>query len=277
MSYESVGDASLDYAFCHYGESKLQFRGPKQPLKGDFIAFLGGTETFGKFIPVPFPYLVQKALKRQCVNFGQVNAGIDVYLDDPAVLAACRRARHTVVQVMGANNLSNRYYSVHPRRNDRFLKASALMQSLFRDVDFTEFHFTRHMLGAVAQAAPERFQLIVDEVQQAWLARMELLINKLDGRVILLWFADHSPDDAALGTQCRDDPFAVTRWMIERLAPKVEDVVEVAASAAALARGPEGMVFGPMDAPAARGMLGPAAHKEAARALVRALKTPAAV
>ncbi len=36
---------------------------------------------------------------------------------------------------MGAQNLSNRFYAVHPRRNDRFLRASTLMKTIFREVD----------------------------------------------------------------------------------------------------------------------------------------------
>ena len=61
----------------------------------------------------------------------------------------------TVVQVMGANYLSNRFYSVHPRRNDRFLRASTVMQAIFNDVDFSDFTFTRHMLGALYELSPE--------------------------------------------------------------------------------------------------------------------------
>lgn len=275
MSIETAGGSPLDYELCSYGDSRLLFRGPAQALTGRYIAFLGGTETYGKFIAEPFPRLVEAGLGLPCVNFGQLNAGIDVYLNDPAILSACERASHVVIQVMGANNLSNRYYSVHPRRNDRFLRASALMTSLFPEVDFTEFHFTRHMLGKVAAAAPDRFRLIVDEVQQAWVARMELLLARIGAQVILLWFADHAPEENADLAQTRNDPFGIERWMIERLRPRVAQVIEVAASPAALARGAQGMVFAPLEAPVAQGMLGPAAHEEAARALIAGLRHPA--
>ena len=51
-----------------------------------------------------------------------------------------------MIQVSGAQNLSNRFHAVHPRRNDRFLRASTLLKTIYRDVDFTEFNFTRHLL-----------------------------------------------------------------------------------------------------------------------------------
>lgn len=265
MTFENLGSGPLDYAPCNYGTSRLIFRGPQQRLEGDYVAFLGGTETYGKFIAEPFPALIEDELGLPCVNFGQVNAGVDVFANDATVQSAAASARLAVVQMTGANNLSNRFYSVHPRRNDRFLKASAAMQSVFRDIDFTEFHFTRHLLGTLAARAPDRFRLVIDEVQKAWLARMELLLSRIGPQAVLLWFADHAPEDNTDFTQTRSDPFAVERWMIERLRPSVAKVIEVVASPKALAQGTRGMIFADLEAPAAKGMLGPAAHDEAAQ------------
>ena len=53
-------------------------------------------------------------------------AGTDDLRDSPALAVA----RLTVLQVTGAQNMSNRFYSVHPRRNDRFLKASPLLRAM---------------------------------------------------------------------------------------------------------------------------------------------------
>ena len=271
MTFENVGSGPLDYAPCKYGGSRLAFRGPERDLAGDYVAFLGGTETYGKFIAEPFPVLVEDELDMTCVNFGQINAGVDVFLNDLTVQSVAAAARLAVVQVTGANNISNRLYSVHPRRNDRFLKASATMRSGFRDIDFTEFHFTRHLLGTLATRAPERFQLVIEEVQQAWLSRMRLLLSRIGPQAVLLWFADHAPEDKTDFTQTRSDPFAVERWMIERLRPQVAQVIEVVASPNALAQGTRRMVFADLEAPAAKGMLGPAAHDEAAQAIAAKL------
>ncbi len=123
MKHEIIEGAGLTYAPCRYGMSRILFRGPKRRLDSPYVAFVGGTETFGKYIDRPFPAIIEKEIKRTCVNFGTVNGGV------------------------GANFLSNRFYSVHPRRNDRFLRASTVLQAIYSDVDFADFTFTRHMLG----------------------------------------------------------------------------------------------------------------------------------
>ena len=60
--------------------------------------------------------------------------------------------------------------------------------------------------------------------------------------------------------------------MIEDITPLAADVVEVVASPSSLALGCEGMVFGQMEAPAAQQLLGPAAHQEAATAVLESLQ-----
>jgi hypothetical protein len=193
MSFQQPGPRGLDYKPCRYGTSRLTFRGPPRALDRPYVAFLGGTETYGKYIGRPFPDLLDETVPMPCVNLGVVNAGHDLYLNDPGVMDLARQARVCVLQIGGAQNMSNRFYTVHPRRNDRFVKASRLMRQIFSDVDFTDFAFTRHMLETLARFAPDRFGLLREELQQAWVARTRLLSENLGGRLILLWFAPVDP------------------------------------------------------------------------------------
>ncbi|MEQ9695859.1 DUF6473 family protein [Shimia sp. SDUM112013] len=267
MSYLKRGNGTLDYMPYRLAESRLLFRGPKPDLTGRFNAFLGGTETYGKFIPEPFPARLARETGVASVNFGVLNAGVDVFLATPAVLQVAQRARKTVIQVPCAQNLSNRYYKVHPRRNDRFVGASNVMKMVFKEVDFTEFHFTRHMLGALAARAPDRFTTLRTELQQAWVARMKMLINLIGGEIVLLWMSDHAPDADQAGIDLGTDPVLVNRDMVERLRPLVSDIVEVVASPETRSNGLAGMVCGEMEKLAAQHMLGPAVHKQVAQRL----------
>ncbi len=272
MTYENPGQAALDYFPCRYGNSKLLFRGPRRRLQGDYIAFLGGTETYGKFIETPFPMLLEHETGMKSVNLGCVNAGVDAYLSDKSLMDICTGARVTVVQVMGAQNMSNRFYAVHPRRNDRFLRASNLLQTIFGEVDFTEFNFTRHMLKSLADTAPAKFPMVEQELKDAWVARMKTMLEQIDGKVVLLWMADHAPCEQGATNLDQHDPMFVDRAMLDAVADHVSATVEIVAGACEQAEGLQEMVFGPMEEPAAEEMLGPVIHRRAATALAAEVK-----
>ncbi|EIE48773.1 hypothetical protein AL036_00840 [Salipiger aestuarii] len=271
MTVAISAQAALDYFPCRYGRSRVLFRGPRQRLDAPYVGFLGGTETYGRFIETPFPALLEQQLGQSCVNFGAVNAGLDLYLHDPAVLGLAERADACVLQIMGAQNMSNRYYSVHPRRNDRFLRASDRLQQLYPEVDFTEFHFNRHMLGRLQSLSAQRFDEVVMELRLAWVARMKHLLTLLRGRVLLLWFADQSPPDTPIG-DTRGDPLFVDRSMVEALRPRVAGLVETPLSVSARKRGAPGMIFSDYEANAAAELMGPQAHEETAEQLLPLLR-----
>ena len=272
MAYAYPGAGALEYFPCRYGTSRLLFRGPRRALDRPYVAVLGGTETYGKYVPRPYPDLIEADTGLRMVNLGCVNAGLDVYLNEEAVTQIAAEAEVAVVQVVGAHNLTNRFYTVHPRRIDRFLAASPLLRSMFRDVEFTEFHFTRHMLMTLQAASAERFEGVAEELQAAWLMRMKQLLARLPTKVVLLWMSDHRPPEKAGQTQLLTESPLVDARMIAAIKPLATAYVEVISSPAARARGVEGMSFAPLDAPAASGLPGPAVHQEVAQRLAPVLE-----
>jgi hypothetical protein len=269
MTFETRGQQAPDYLPVRYGASRLIFRGPKRKLEGDYIAVLGSTETYGKFIETPYPDLVEEQLGLPVVNLGCLNAGVDAFAYDPTVLEAANAARAVVVQVMGAQNMSNRLYTVHPRRNDRFLDASSLLKAVYREVDFTEFHFTRHMLKTLHDIDAARFEMVRDELKQAWTARMRLLLQSINRPVLLLWFADRVVPLA--GAPDHADPMFIDLEMLDAIAPASAGLLEVVASEEALNEGVARMAFDVMDRAAAQEQLSVLAHEEACARLTRAL------
>lgn len=109
MHQTNWAESALDYRPCRYGSSRLLFRGPKKILKKPYIAFVGGSETYGKFVASPFPDLVGSETGVAQVNLGCHNAGLDAFLNDDTALSICKRAELTVLQVFGASDISNRY------------------------------------------------------------------------------------------------------------------------------------------------------------------------
>lgn len=272
MAYDSLGKGSLDYFPCRYKTSKILFRGPKRDLSAPYVAVLGGTETYGRFMEQPYPELLEAGLGRMVVNFGCPNAGLDVFLHDPVLLKLCNRASDVVIQMPGVQNLSNRFYAVHPRRNDRFLRASSMLKYLYPELDFTDYHFTRHLLGALQSTCEQRFAVIRKELQSAWVGRMKGLLSRLDKRATLVWMADHpigQMPEGALGA----DPLFVDHAMVENIRPFVRDLVEVVLTPDEVEIGQTGLVHSEMDAAAAGVMLGTLAHERVAQKLAESLSS----
>ena len=268
MAYERADASPLSYNLCRYGQSKLLFRGPRRNLKKEYFSFLGGSETYGKFVEKPFVEIVEEARGIPCANFSAVNAGVDAFVHDPTLMGLCNKAQTTVIQVMGAQNMSNRYYLVHARRNDRFLKASTLLTSIYREIDFSEFSFTRHMLTTLKAVSPQRFAAIEIELRSAWVARMELMLRQINGRCILLWLREPQPklfSAADLGSE----PLFLDGPLVGRLEGLVDEIVEVDITNE---RGMmDGMVYSAMEAPAAQEMIGPSTHRKIADRLLHVL------
>ncbi len=274
MRHETLDGAALSYAPCRYGTSRILFRGPRRPLSGRYVAFVGGSGTYGKYVRNPFPALIERRLAEVCVNFGCANGGLDTFARDNTILAACHDATATVVQVMGAHTLSNRFYTVHPRRNDRFLRASSMLQALYHDVDFSQYCFTGHLLRDLYALSPQRFEVLRVELQTAWVARMQRFLEEIGPNCVLLWLAESPPDNAnwdARPDPLQADPLFVTLRMVETLRPMVRDIVVATASPEARAYGTLGMAFAPVDEGVASALPGVIAHQDAAAALLEAL------
>lgn len=257
MSCLRAGPGGPEVELCSYEGSRLAFRAPARRLSGRYVAALGGAETFGKGVSRPWPALLEMAAGIDVVNLGAVGAGPDAVLQDDTLLAASRSAMATVLQIPGVQGLSNPYYRVHPRRNDRFVRALEPLQALYPEVDFCDFSFTRHLLGGLHRRDPARFARVATALQATWQARMEALLASIRGPVVLLWLGDRPPQDRLrLSGGCA--PLLVTRAMLERLRPRVAALVEIAA---------------PVPRPGEGGatLPGGAAHEAAARALVPAL------
>jgi hypothetical protein len=229
--------------------------------------FIGGTETYGKFIAEPFPDLAARALGQNTINLGCVNAGLDAITGDRSVLDLAARARVTVIQAIGALNQSNRFYTVHPRRNDRFLAALPPLQQLFPDLDFTEFAFTRHLLSALRARSPERFGVVASALRSDWVKRMRSLLVRAGSPTVLLWLSHRTPSQDAADLS-DTDPLLVDGTMIDQVRAAADHYVEVVPTAAACGHGGLGMVCSPMEVPAAAALSGIEAHGMVRDALV---------
>lgn len=131
------------------------------------------------------PQLARRVLDRMLVPPAQVE-GVDFHLGDPLLPQAAAMAGAFVLVLPPLGNLSNAMYSVHPRRNDRFVAARAPLKSLYPEVDFAAFTFTGHALTTLAATCPERFAQVRQVLAATWVSRMRQMLDLLPQRGVLL-------------------------------------------------------------------------------------------
>ena len=147
MAFHRPRRSELQYQYCQYEECLVPFRGPERDLDEPYVAFVGGSEFFGKYVPTPLPDILENRLALKCVNFGAMNAGPEMIAGDEQLSEIVSAAEVVVIQATSAHNISNRFYRVHVRRNDRIVDFLPALQEVFPEGDFMDIHFTRHALS----------------------------------------------------------------------------------------------------------------------------------
>jgi len=272
MSYHHTGAGVPEDSVCRYGESKLQFRGPQRSLEGSYIACLGGEETFGRFVERPYAAILEQRLDRKSVNFGSLFCGLEALTKDQTLPTLTNNAELCVLQVPGALGHSNHFYRVHPRRNDRFLEPSPDLVSLYPEVDFTDVHFVRHLLGRLHGFRDARFEIIIHELRRVWAKKMEVLLGRITSPVLLLWLRVDGADAQKRAGPIGCDPALVDVDMIENIAPRCAGVIELSVQMSGESDDLEDMLFGTLQQPMAEHMIGPATHRRIADALNRSIR-----
>ncbi|WP_074738087.1 DUF6473 family protein [Ruegeria halocynthiae] len=268
MSYQSINAERSAETTCCYGSSKLRFRGPQRALNSPYLACLGGEETFGRFVESPFPGLLERRLDRRCLNLGSLFCGVEVLTQEAALLDIVNRSDICIMQMPGVLGQSNRFYRVHPRRNDRFVAPTPELIALYPDVDFTDIHFVRHLLTRLRAHSDARFELVEQELRKGWIEKLSTFLGKVRPPVVLL---DLEVEDCALDTSSRDSIMRDAS-MIGALKPQCTASISLRVQASGVSDEIEDMLFGTLQQPVAEHMIGPATHRIIAESLARTIR-----
>ncbi|MBY8977577.1 hypothetical protein KHP62_17315 [Rhodobacteraceae bacterium NNCM2] len=279
MSLFKTDDPLFDYDPYSFGRTRSQFRGPMPDLRAPYLVCLGSTHTFGRFVSEPYPSQIEGAFGRPVVNFGTEGAGPGMFLADADILHVANAADICIIEVMSARAISNRMYTVRPRRNERLMKVSDLLLGLYPEVDFGEFSGVKGMLKRLEEVDPNRFRLVHNEIRNAWIGRMQRLMNEIDRPKILLWFADHAPperDEVQITHGGGRHPAFVDGAMIDAVEGNRDAYVECASNIGLpqdLTRDGQPVLFQPTGRAIARNtkLPSPQMHDRAAEALIDAI------
>lgn len=151
--------------------------------------FLTGADAMPDVGPADAAWILRRVLSPE----GQVE-GIDARLGDPMVLERGSRAKGFVMLLPPVGNLSNPFYRVHGRRNDRFVAPNQSLRRLFPEIDFTDFVFTGHLLEVLIATCAVRFGVLARTLQSIWLERLKQHLAQLPDRGVML----HLPAQSAI-------------------------------------------------------------------------------
>lgn len=268
MSYQSINAGAPAELTCSYGASKLRFRGPERSLDQPYVACIGGEDTFGRFVDNPFPAVLQQRLDRPCINFGSLFCGAEALLQDDELVHLANAAEICVLQLPGLTGHSNRFYRVHPRRNDRFVAPTPELVALYPEVDFTEIHFVRHLLSRLQGRQDARFQSVVEELRQSWLCNLRSFLQQITSPIVLLAL------EVEIGELGQTDPSGppIQASMLAGLEPLVSRIIDIRVPIAGASDELEDILFGTLQQPIAEHMIGPAAHRHIAECLSSAIR-----
>ncbi|MCA0042382.1 DUF6473 family protein [Celeribacter litoreus] len=196
---------------------------PKAPSVRD-IALIGFERLVGQHIQAAIEETFPKKSAVR-VTFGEM--GIEALLHDPATLERCRKANLTVLQIPAASTISNRFYTVVRADPYRIIRPSSLLQTIYNGVDFSGVRTTDELLSLLHAKGPDKFDVVRNELRDAWIARMRSVATELRGKLVLVALPNHSLDDAAACDALGNEPLFVTRAMLAGLKSLVKDVLEM--------------------------------------------------
>ncbi|WP_254437205.1 DUF6473 family protein [Ruegeria arenilitoris] len=266
MSYHQTGSAGAGHAVCQYGQSRLWFRGPERSLDTAYMACVGGDETHGRFVDRPYAAILEDRLDRRCLNLGSLYCGVEALCGDAGLFTLLNGAELCVLQAPGVLSQSNHFYRVHPRRNDRVLAPTQDLIDFYPEVDFTDVHFVGHLMRRLQDCQDARFEVVAEELRRNWVRQISDLLQRLKVPVLLLALKvlpqknDERQEERA--------PITVTLEMLKAVRPFCADYVEATAYVSGQSDELEDMLFGTLQQPMAEHMIGPAAHRSIAEALV---------
>ncbi|MEM9267346.1 MAG: DUF6473 family protein [Pseudomonadota bacterium] len=226
MSFLSLDVGEVVEGGYRFGRSDTVYRGSAPDFSQPYVAVVGASETYGPYVDLPYPALLNQELPNQVLNFGFTGGGPNFVLRDPVLLEACNRAEVVVLSVSHAWAVTNRLYTVGHTQNTALHEISEQLAIMFPSVDLDQFEYVRPMVAALARAHPENFQVLEMELREAWLARMRDLVDRIEAPIVLFGMVDDQLDAPDFDPQNRRiGPEMVSRSMFNRLSGYVSNMI----------------------------------------------------
>ena len=162
----------------------LKGPGPRALKKGEYVAFLGSSFTFGPFCDKPFPTLLGEKFDVKFINFGVGGADPEFFLNEDlqGVLEYINNAKFVVVQIMTGRAASNSLF----RSVKRNLK-------LIRISDEKKMNASEAYSWLLQNKDEKTIHEVLEETRDAAIEDYRRLFEKIKVPIVLFWFSKRRP------------------------------------------------------------------------------------
>jgi LPS sulfotransferase NodH len=201
-----------NYQFCEKVDEFIRDSIPD--FNRPYFSCLGAEYTLGRRVKNSYPSLLSEKLNIQALNLGRGGVGPEYYLQRPQLLAAVNQSEFVILEVMGADSVSN---SIFKNENGINCFTSPLREGR---------HPARtNWKDLFSQSSREQFLSYVIEQRSTWLDKMLALISKIEKPVILLYFGDVPPRqnlDLSNFEKLWQPPALIDQSVVELIASKTD-------------------------------------------------------
>ena len=183
--YQNLDKNIIDYEI--YNFQGLELRGPKLD-NTNYIAYIGASQTFGRYCQEPYPNILGKKLNLGTLNFGIGGKGPDYFLKNKTILEAVNRAELVIIQVLSGRSISNSVFEskdggMHGIRliDGKNMRADDLFSQLISGKD--KRGLSREFMENLVKESRENYvEIILD------------LLKAIQPPKILLWLSTRTPE-----------------------------------------------------------------------------------
>ena len=184
--YQNLDQDIIDYEI--YDFQGLKLRGSKKLDNTKYIAYIGASQTFGRFCQEPYPNLLGKKLNMGTLNFGIGGIGPTFFLSNQTILEAVNKAELVVIQVLSGRSISN---SVFESRDGGMLGIRLIDGKKMRsDAVFSQLVSGKDKRGL----SKEFMENLVKETRENYVSTTIDLLKAIKPPKILLWLSTRTPE-----------------------------------------------------------------------------------
>ena len=183
--YQNLDKDIIDYKI--YDFQGLELRGPKLD-NSKYIAYIGASQTFGRYCQEPYPNILGKRLNMGTLNFGIGGKGPTYFLRNKTILEAVNRAELVIIQVLSGRSIDN---SVFESR-DGGMEGIRLIDGKKMRVDYV---FSQLISGKDKRGLSREFmENLVKETRENYVTATIELLRAIQPPKVLLWLSTRTPE-----------------------------------------------------------------------------------